>query len=301
MIAVARGTANGQRAAPADGHAVRPGRPARARPHRGAPGDARAVPDRGRRVCTSRCSRSTRCSSRPPASCRPADYEEAQRLADEARAAGVRSHGVNAEVAYAGFAYRMALDHGRLAALVPDIERLVSARPLRTWQIARLRSLVEVDQPADARPLLGTFVDTERLLIGENQMFLPSACTLVEVADALGDRERASVLQHALDAVRRARRGGWPGRLLCRAGQRLRRAGGARRRRPRRGRAVPAPGDRRERRPRHAPARGPRPSRPRAHPPGPRRTRRSGRGGGEVAAARQIADEIGLVLTYPEV
>ncbi len=125
-------------------------------------------------------------------------YEEAQELADEARAAGVRSHGVNAEVAYAGFAYRMALDHGRLAALAPDIESVVAARPLRTWQIARLRGLVEVDQRADAEALLATFVDAERLLIGENQMFLPSACTLVEVAHALGDATRASVLQRSL-------------------------------------------------------------------------------------------------------
>ena len=62
-------------------------------------------------------------------------YDEAQQLADEAWAAGVRSHGVNAEIAYAGIWYRLALDLGRLAGTVPEIERMVAASPrLRTWQ-----------------------------------------------------------------------------------------------------------------------------------------------------------------------
>ena len=44
------------------------------------------------------------------------DYAEARRLADAALAAGRRSHGVNAEVAYAGVWFRLALDLGTLPA-----------------------------------------------------------------------------------------------------------------------------------------------------------------------------------------
>ena len=43
------------------------------------------------------------------------DYAEARRLADAALAAGRKSHGVNAEVAYAGVWFRLALDLGTLA------------------------------------------------------------------------------------------------------------------------------------------------------------------------------------------
>ncbi len=126
-------------------------------------------------------------------------YDDAQKLADEARVAGLRSHGENAEVAYAGFAYRIALDRGRLTDLLPDIERLVAIRPLRTWQISRLRILVELpDRRSDAEELLAEFVDADGVRIGHNQMFLPAVAALVEVAYALDDAPRARALMEAL-------------------------------------------------------------------------------------------------------
>ena len=122
-------------------------------------------------------------------------YDDAQKLADEARVAGLRSHGENAEVAYAGFAYRIALDRGRLTDLLPDIERLVAIMPLRTWQISRLRILVELpDRRSDAEELLAEFVDADGVRIGHNQMFLPAVAALVEVAYALDDGPRACAL-----------------------------------------------------------------------------------------------------------
>ena len=49
----------------------------------------------------------------------------------------MRSHGVNAEIAYAGIAYRLAFDLGRLAETVPQSEQMVSTNPrLRMWQVA---------------------------------------------------------------------------------------------------------------------------------------------------------------------
>ena len=80
------------------------------------------------------------------------DYAAARRLADAALAAGRRSHGVNAEVAYAGVWFRLALDLGRLAATLPESERMYAANPrLRMWQIAVVRGLVDVGRLDDAR------------------------------------------------------------------------------------------------------------------------------------------------------
>src|SRR4051812_15550738 len=68
------------------------------------------------------------------------DYAAARRLADEALAAGRRSHGVNAEVAYAGVWFRLALDLGTLATTLPESQRMHAANPrLRMWQIAVVR------------------------------------------------------------------------------------------------------------------------------------------------------------------
>ena len=132
--------------------------------------------------------------------------------------------------------YRMALDHGRLAALVPEIERVVAAQAACARGRSRcLRSLDRGRPPDDADGLLG---DVRRhrtaSLIGDNQMFLPAACTL-----GRGRRARsttpsgASVLQATLTPYAgRVAVAGLAG-LLRRAGQRLRRAGGTRRRRPR--------------------------------------------------------------------
>ena len=55
-------------------------------------------------------------------------YAEARRLADGALAAGIRSHGRNAEVTHAGIVYRLALDTGRLAQLLPG-DRAPGGRP----------------------------------------------------------------------------------------------------------------------------------------------------------------------------
>jgi tetratricopeptide (TPR) repeat protein len=128
------------------------------------------------------------------------NYEQAQRLADEALATGIRSHGVNAQVAYAGVWYRISLDLGRLPATIPEAERMLAANPrLRMWQIALVRALVADGRLDDARVLFEDLVGLDGVHMRDNQMFIPTACTLAEVAIVLGDRERAVVLRRALE------------------------------------------------------------------------------------------------------
>jgi hypothetical protein len=127
-------------------------------------------------------------------------YEEARQLADAALAAGRRAHGVNAEVAYAGLWFRLALDRGTLAETVPECERMYAANPrLRMWQIAVVRGLVAADRHDDARVHFEDLVGRDGVHLRDNQMFLPATCTLAEVALALGDAARGAVVLAALE------------------------------------------------------------------------------------------------------
>jgi DNA-binding SARP family transcriptional activator len=127
-------------------------------------------------------------------------YDEAERLADAALAAGRRSHGINAEVAYAGVWFRLALDRGTLADTVPQSERMYAAnRRLRMWQIAVVRGLVAAGRLDDARAHFEDLVGLDGVHLRDNQMYLPATCTLTEVAVALGDARRAAVLRSALE------------------------------------------------------------------------------------------------------
>ncbi|MET0146892.1 MAG: BTAD domain-containing putative transcriptional regulator [Ilumatobacteraceae bacterium] len=128
------------------------------------------------------------------------EYHRAERLAEAALAAGIRSHGVNAEVSYAGIWYRLALDLGRLPSTIPETERMLTVSPrLRMWQIALVRALVAAQRFDDAKAVLADLVGPDGVHMRDNQMFLPSTCTLAEVALAVGDRERAQVVRDALE------------------------------------------------------------------------------------------------------
>jgi hypothetical protein len=130
-------------------------------------------------------------------------YAEARRLADSALAAGIRSHGRNAEVTHAGILYRLSLDTGRLVDLLPEIERQVAANPrLRLWQIALVRTLAEAGRGAEAAALLADLVGADGLHLRDNQMFFPSLCALVDVAFMLGDRSRSQLLFGVLEPYR---------------------------------------------------------------------------------------------------
>ena len=127
-------------------------------------------------------------------------YDEARRLADEALAAGRRSHGVNAEVAHAGAWFRLLLDLGKLPDTLERSERMLAANPrLRMWQIAVVRALVAAGRLDDARVHYADLVSLDGVQLRDNQMYLPGACILTEVAIAIDDPARAAVLRAALE------------------------------------------------------------------------------------------------------
>ncbi|MGI9030596.1 MAG: BTAD domain-containing putative transcriptional regulator [Ilumatobacteraceae bacterium] len=127
-------------------------------------------------------------------------YAEAQQEADAALERGVRSHGVNAQITYAGIRYRIELDQGRIAGTVDESERMIASNPrLRMWQVALVRSLIEVGRRDDAVALLAELVGADGVALRDNQMFLLHTSVLTEAAEALGDEERCAVLQEALE------------------------------------------------------------------------------------------------------
>jgi DNA-binding SARP family transcriptional activator len=128
------------------------------------------------------------------------EYAEARRLADAALAAGRKSHGVNAEVAYAGVWFRLALDLGTLSTTLAESERMYAANPrLRMWQIAVVRSLVAAGRLDDARVHYEDLVGPDGVALRDNQMYLPATCTLAEVAVAVDDPLRASIVRRSLE------------------------------------------------------------------------------------------------------
>jgi DNA-binding SARP family transcriptional activator len=128
------------------------------------------------------------------------EFTEARRLADDALAMGRRSHGVNAEIAYAGFWFRLALDLGRLPETLPESERRLAATPrLRMWQVAVVRALAETDRVDETRKHFEDLVGLDGVRMRDNQMFLPATANLAEVVAIIGDPARATVIQRALE------------------------------------------------------------------------------------------------------
>lgn len=128
------------------------------------------------------------------------NYARAQRLADQALEAGLASHGVNAVFVHAGVWLRLHYDRGTLAATIPEAERMVARHPrLRMWQVGLVTAYALEGRAEDARPLFSSMVGEDGLNLRDNQLFLPVACTLVEVAEALDDPPRAAMLRQALE------------------------------------------------------------------------------------------------------
>ena len=128
------------------------------------------------------------------------EYAEAERLADEALAVGRASHGGNAEIVYGGVQYLLAQDRGRLASTLPAIEQLAATHPrLQMWKVAMLSALLDAGRSEEARQIFEGFVGTRSLRVLGNQIFLPAACALAQASVQLGDAPRAAVLHHALE------------------------------------------------------------------------------------------------------
>ena len=125
------------------------------------------------------------------------DYEKSTRLVDAALELGRKSHGSNAEHAWAGHMFVQAWDQGRLASLLPVLEGMEGPGGLPIWDIARAASGLAAGQTDGAHATLAALVDDE-VHISDNSLWLTSVGLLVEVARAVGDTERCEVLLREL-------------------------------------------------------------------------------------------------------
>jgi DNA-binding SARP family transcriptional activator len=128
------------------------------------------------------------------------EYEEAERIANEALAAGLASHGPNTETAHAGQMFCMAWDRGQLGDLVELVELMVGtydAMPI--WRVALAGALAAAGRDDEARDVFHALVTDDGLALPDNSLFFTGACFLVEVARALDDRRGAAVLRRTLE------------------------------------------------------------------------------------------------------
>lgn len=112
-------------------------------------------------------------------------------------AVGRKSHGPNAEQAWAGHAFVRAWDQGGLAGLTDIVAAMEGPQSLPIWQVAHAACSVAAGRFDDAQATLARHVDG-RLDLEDNSLWLTTACLLVEVARALGDVERSAVLHREL-------------------------------------------------------------------------------------------------------
>ena len=191
------------------------------------------------------------------------EYAAAERLAGEARAAGLSSHGTNTEMAHAGQMFCIAWDHAQLGDLVEFVETLVADHPdVPIWRIALVGSLIAAGRAAEAQDVFDTLVTADGVVLPDDSLYFTGACFLVEAARALGDAARGGRAAADAGALRRAHRHDRSRRRRHRTGAPLRRRRRPRRRRPRRRRRPPRAGARRVDGPRPAAVHGPGPPRP---------------------------------------
>ena len=128
------------------------------------------------------------------------EYDEAERVANEALAAGLSAHGTNTEMAHAGQMFCLVWDRGQLADVVDFVEITAAANPhFKIWTIALVGALAAAGRLDDARKPFEELVTPSGVDLPDDSLYFTGVCFLVEVAKALGDAERAAVLRAALE------------------------------------------------------------------------------------------------------
>ncbi len=127
-------------------------------------------------------------------------YADAERLANEALAAGLSAHGRSIELAHAGQMFCLVWDRGQLADVVDFVEVTAAANPqLKIWTIALVGALAAAGRLDDARKPFEELVTPAGVNLRDDPLYFIGVCFLVEVARALGDAERAAILRAALE------------------------------------------------------------------------------------------------------
>jgi tetratricopeptide (TPR) repeat protein len=121
------------------------------------------------------------------------DYDESTRLVNAGLELGRKSHGGNAEQAWAGHMFVQAWDQGRLASLLPVLEGMEGPGGLPIWDIARAAAGLAAGDTGPAHETLAALVDDE-VHVNDNSLWLTSVGLLVEVARAVDDVPRCEVL-----------------------------------------------------------------------------------------------------------
>jgi hypothetical protein len=128
------------------------------------------------------------------------EYDEAERVANEALAAGLSAHGSNTEMAHAGQMFCLVWDRGQLADVVDFVEVTAAANPqLKIWTIALVGALAAAGRLDDARKPFEALVTPAGIDLPDDSLWFTGVSFLVEVAKALGDGPRAAVLRGALE------------------------------------------------------------------------------------------------------
>jgi ATP/maltotriose-dependent transcriptional regulator MalT len=128
------------------------------------------------------------------------DYATAERLAGDARAAGLASHGTNTEMAHAGQMFLIAWDRGQLGDIVEFVEMTAAANPTTPiWRVALAASLVAAGRADEGRIVFDELVTPDVVAVPDDSLYFTAVCFLAEVARALQHRAGAAVLLRALE------------------------------------------------------------------------------------------------------
>jgi len=127
------------------------------------------------------------------------EYARSAQLADDALVRGLQSHGVNAEMAWAGQAFIRAWDRGELTGLTDIVDQAAGRAPhLAIWRVGRAMCMIASGRPEEARPTLEELVTEVGVRHNPDSLWLALTALLVEIARALDDRERATILLREL-------------------------------------------------------------------------------------------------------
>jgi tetratricopeptide (TPR) repeat protein len=128
------------------------------------------------------------------------EYDAAERLANEALAAGLSSHGSSTEMAHAGQMFCIAWDRGQLGDLVEFVELMVASSPATPiWRVALVGTLITAGRVEEAQRTFDELVTVDGVSVPDDSLYFTSVCFLVEAARALGDRAGAVLLRRTLE------------------------------------------------------------------------------------------------------
>jgi DNA-binding SARP family transcriptional activator/tetratricopeptide (TPR) repeat protein len=128
------------------------------------------------------------------------DYDAAEATANRALDAGLSSHGSNTEMAHAGQMFCLVWDRGQLGDVVDFVAATAAANPtIPIWTIALVGALAAAGRLDEARQPFESLVTPAAVDLPDDSLWFTGTCFLVEVARALGDRQRAGVLRASLE------------------------------------------------------------------------------------------------------